>query len=390
MPRDLHKLGRYSIITVPGSSRLYRAWYDSGAGEVRRRSLGTGDLEQAKIELSKIVLREGSGKPEEPKGVLMSVVLDRYFTERTDSKRNANLPRTAGRYLLEFLGPQAKVSDFARTKQVDFAKALHDRGLSVGYIGRLMTSIQAALNYAVARDDQDTGKPLLRAPKIIYGLKRVAAALNVAEPDEHVWHPDLPTVAQWLDGLLPHEEHLRRWTLLIIGFGGCRAEAARESGPFQLDSVHRVIRLNPAGRRQTNKFRPTVPVCDVLWQLLMEWRGCDRFVGPVGERYPGDRWIAARTRMGLPKEFTPRSLRHFMATELRHAHRRYGVPRVPTDEIELMMGHRRLGTNSRYGAFDPDYLSGAKDAVNAILLALNGHCAKPFLPQSGAKLRVVR
>jgi integrase len=390
MPKELFRLGRYWIATVPGSGNLYRFWYDARSGEVRRRSLGTGDLEQAKIELAKRVLAEGSGRASEPKDVLLSVVLDRYWTEHTDLRRNAILPRTAGRYVLEDLGLDAKVSDFTRSRQVAFLKRLHARGLSVGYIGRLMGSLQAALNFAVARDDEDEGKPLLRAPKVIYGAKRVAEALHVAEPDEAVWHPDLATVARWLDGLKPNEEHLRRWTILIIGFGGCRAEAAREAGMAQVDATHRIIRLNPAGRRQTNKHRPTVPICDALWPLLQAWSSTARFVGEVGDRYPGDRWIAARTRIGLPEAFTPRSLRHAMATELRHAHKRHGVPRVPTDEIEMLQGHRRASMNARYGVFEPDYLEGAKLAVNAILVALDGHCSRPFLPHTGAKLRVVR
>src|SRR4051794_15438530 len=70
-------------------------------------------------------------------------------------------------------------------------------------------------------------------------------------------------IARFLDGLEPKEEHIRRWTILIIGFGGCRAEAAlEEAGPFQLDTNHHLIRLNPYGRRQSKKYRPTIPVAE--------------------------------------------------------------------------------------------------------------------------------
>src|SRR5829696_6889194 len=100
----LFRLGRYWIDQVPGSSRYYAFWYDAGAGESRRRSLGTADLEQAKIELAAVVLKEGSGRPVEPKDAPLIAVLTRYWEERTDKQRNTAQPRLAGRLLLEFLG----------------------------------------------------------------------------------------------------------------------------------------------------------------------------------------------------------------------------------------------------------------------------------------------
>jgi integrase len=317
------------------------------------------------------------------------LVLNRYWTQHSDKRRNPVLPRTAGRYLLEFLGADARVGDLTKARQLEFLNLLHGSGLSVGYIARLMTSVQAALNFAVDREDDGSGL-LTKAPRLIYRPKMVAEALNAPEPEPRNWYPDLAMVAQWLDGLCEFEEHLRRWTILIIGFGGCRAEAAREAGPFQLDTRHHTIRLNPEGRRQTKKFRPIVPVPDVLWPVLQQWSAKERFVGEVGVRYPGDQWIAARTRIGLPKLFTPRSIRHMIATELRHAHKRYGVARVSSDEIEMLMGHRRGGMNSLYGTFEPDYLEAAKEAVNAILIALNGECTRPFLPGTRPKLRSVK
>lgn len=51
-------IGRYAIVSVPGSSRLYRAWYDPRAGEVRRKTLGTSDIYAAKDALNRIVEHE--------------------------------------------------------------------------------------------------------------------------------------------------------------------------------------------------------------------------------------------------------------------------------------------------------------------------------------------
>src|SRR5215212_9649329 len=103
MPEELFRLGRYWIARVAGSGNLYRFWYDAGAGEIRCRSLGTADLEQAKLELAAIVLKEGAGRAAEPRDVLLIAPLARYWEEHSDHRRDAASARRAGCYLLEFL-----------------------------------------------------------------------------------------------------------------------------------------------------------------------------------------------------------------------------------------------------------------------------------------------
>jgi integrase len=228
------------------------------------------------------------------------------------------------------------------------------------------------------------GGLLTRAPKIIYRPKAVAEALNLPAPEGPAWIADLASVATFLDSLQPSDESIRRWTILLVAFA-CRPEAALEAGPFQFNATERTIRLNPLGRRPNKKFRPTIPVADSLLPLLAEWSTSEQYTGFSAKNYPTKRWRTAVARAGLPDTFTPRAIRHMMATELRHAHKRYGVPRVPRDEIEMFMGHRRATTNSLYGAFEPDYLDAAKTAVDAVLHALNAACQKPFLRQVSAK-----
>jgi integrase len=384
MPEDRFTIGRYWIGRVADSGNWYRFWYDTGSGEVRRRSLGVTDFERAKLELAAIVLKEGSGRAAEPKDAPMIAVLTKYWEEHTDKKRNRSLARRAGRHVLDHLGNDARVGAFTRKRQIEMMQKLHASGMKPSYVSRIMSSLQAALNYAVALDDDDEGALLTRAPKIIYQPKAVADALNAAAPEPNNWHPDLDMIARFLDGLTSEEEVLRRWAILILGFCS-RAEAALEAAPFQIDPRHRLIRLNPHGRRQNKKFRPTIPVADALWPLLEEWGKGETFTGHTGVNYPYKAWNAARDRLELPEAFTRRSLRHFMATELRHAHLRYGVPRVPADEREMLMGHRQATTNDAYGTFDPDYLSAAKVAVDAILRAIDARCKRPFLRQVTAK-----
>lgn len=379
--RGLFQLGKYWIDRVPGSANFYRFWYDAGAGEVRKRTLKTPDFEAAKIELAAIILQEGTGRAEEPNAVSFAAVMQRYYVEHSDATRSRAAAHAAGKRLNDFLGPNAKVGTFRFPKQREFMAAMLAEGLAVGSISRIMTSIKAALSHATGDDDE--GNALLyRAPKIIYSEKDVAAALNVAEPEPRNWHPDLDMIAAFLNGLTDEEEPLRRFAILKLAFA-CRSEAALEAGPFQLDKRYRLLRLNPEGRRQTKKHRPTLPVPAGLWHVLTEeWTG-ETFVGAPAKLQP--RWLTARERIGLPPEMIPNSLRHFMATELRHAHLRYGVERVPEDEREMWMGHRKASVHNSYGAFEPDYLGTAKRAVEAILDTLNARLSRPIYRKVSAK-----
>lgn len=379
--KGLFQIGRYWIDYVPGSPRLYRFWYEPGTGEVRRRTLKTEDLESAKIALAAIVLSEGSGQPEQPGAVLLSVVMEKYCTEHADATRSGTAARTAAARMLAFLGAEAKVGDFRPGKQREFMAGMLAEGLAVGTISRTMTFVNSAFNHA-ADDDEDGDALLIRAPRVIYSERAVADALQVAEPVPRNWHPDLDMIATFINGLMEDEEALRRFAILKLAFA-CRSEAALEAGPFQLERRYRLLRLNPEGRRQTKKHRPTLPVPAQLWPILTEqWIG-ETFVGAPFKLQM--RWFTARKRIGLPAEMIPNSLRHFMATELRHAHLRYGVERVPEDEREMWMGHRKSSVHNTYGDFEPDYLLTAKRAVEAILDALNLRLKTPLYRQNALK-----
>lgn len=375
------RLGRYWLDHTPGSPNFYRFWYDAGSGEIRKRTLKTRDHEEAKIVLAAVVLTEGSGRSEQPEAVRLVTVLNRYWVEHSDKTRSRTAARTAGGRLLDFVGADARVGDFRRLKQREFIAALRAEDLAVGTISRIMSFFNAAFRHATAEDDD--GKALLmQAPQVIYSERAVAEALQVAEPEARNWHPDLDMIAQFLNGLADDEEPLRRFAILKLAFA-CRSEAALEAGPFQLDRRYRLLKLNPEGRRQTKKHRPTLPVPAGLWHVLTEeWVG-ETFVGAPAKLQM--RWLTARERIGLPADMIPNSLRHFMATELRHAHLRYGVERVPEDEREMWMGHRKSNVHNSYGEFEPDFLGIAKRAVEAILDALNAKLNQPIYRQVSAK-----
>ena len=308
-------------------------------------------------------------------------VFNRYWAEHSDRRPNPSAARRAWNMLLDFLrSDAAKVAVLTRAKQIEFMRTLRERGLSVAYISRVMAIIAAAINRATADDDADDQALLRRAPRVIVQPRLVAEILDAPEPEPHNWHPDIPMLASFLDAI-PEEEETRllRFTILTLVSG--RPEAVKELRPFQIDERHRLVHLNAPGRRQTKKRRATLPMPDILWPTLLSWRDAETIVHRDGNpvivlRKP---WGDVRRSLDLPAAFTPKSLRHMLATELR----RRGVDR---EQREMWQGHRRERTNDQYGRFGPDFLDQAKEAVQGLLTEIDSTANRSLFRQVTAKL----
>jgi integrase len=137
-----------------------------------------------------------------------------------------------------------------------------------------------------------------------------------------------------------------------------RPQAVLDLSPAQVNLEGRFIELNPKGRRQTKKYRPTVPITDTLMPFLRN-SGVKRFVMWSGNPIKSVKKTFARTvrEAGLPSEITPYSLRHTMATELRQRG-------VPPWEVEGLLGHRRPGVTEKYAHFQPGYLTKGREAID--------------------------
>jgi integrase len=124
--------------------------------------------------------------------------------------------------------------------------------------------------------------------------------------------------------------------LLMILFSTlCRPDAARDLTSSQYDHEHQLPKLNPRGRRQTKKYRPAIPVAEHLQPFLSlctRSHSVGTLQGPVADVKKMMRGL--RADAGLDDDVSAYSARHTMTRELRKR-------RVPADEIELMLGHRR-------------------------------------------------
>ena len=154
----------------------------------------------------------------------------------------------------------------------------------------------------------------------------------------------------------------RRLFCLLALHTAARPSAALALTWPRVDLDRRLITLNPAGRIQTAKRRPVVPINDTLDAALREAaeiRTIDHVIEwggqPVTSIKTGFR--AARQRAGLGPEVTPYVLRHTSATWM-------ALAGVPMRDIAAMLGHDDEATTSRiYAKHSPDYLRDAAAAL---------------------------
>jgi integrase len=123
--------------------------------------------------------------------------------------------------------------------------------------------------------------------------------------------------------------------------------------------------LNPPGREQTKKFRPTLPITDALLPWLEKAKG-DYIVNWKGKPIKSIRraFQLTRDRAGLSSDVIPYTVRHTMATELRSRE-------VQHYELAGFLGHSSgKGSTDRYAKFASDYMGKARIAIDDYFIEL--------------------
>jgi hypothetical protein len=111
---------------------------------------------------------------------------------------------------------------------------------------------------------------------------------------------------------------------------------------------NRVFRLNPPNRRQTKKYRATIRL---PYQVVPWMDG-----GLLVPRNPRTAWRSMGKALSLPTD--GESGFKLIRRSVSHLARQSKT--VPTDELEMQLGHNKLDSVSElYAPFDPDYLGSA-------------------------------
>lgn len=342
----LWEFGEQWVTDRPNTTSLYRAWYDASARKVRYASLNTADLEDAKRQLAAYVLRHDAMPQQAPTGVSLELVLERYWLQHGEGVASARSAKAAIGMWKRHFGTGALVSDVGNESCKAMIARWRREERSDGTIARYLGVGRAAFSRAVQAGE------LSYAPHVP-AVTSTAEYRHVATPDQ---------MAALLNAV--DRPHLLLYCLIRIGTG-CRDDAARDLRPEQVNFTANVIELNPAGRTQTKKRRPTLKLVPTLAQALQEAGDASPYVSLHGKHQGEIRkvWGVTRTRAELPDYFLPKIIRHTMATHLRES----GVPEW---EAQGWMGHRTGGTSERYAKFRPEFMAASAAATEGYFTTL--------------------
>ena len=340
----LYKLGEYWIGTRKGSNKYYRVWWDAEAGMIKRASLGTSDLDEAKRELREWFARQHLPEQEPINAVSLATVIRVYYEEHAMTRPSHEAARIELTKWLDYFGGKS-VADATQPTVLDaFMKSLLDQGLSANYVNRIMSSGRAAINRAWKKGMITSAPFIPTTPVGDVPPKGRPLSLDEVRALYHT------TQYGWL----------KRFILWMVGTAA-RPDAILDLTLAQIDLEYDLIHLNPKGRSQTKKYRPTVK----LPPTLRAHMGDGPYVIMDGGKPRVDvkyAWRKMRRELAFDDDVVPYSLRHTMARHLR-------ASGVDGWEVAAQLGHKQLGlsTTEIYAPFAPNYLSSSAQELDKYL-----------------------
>jgi integrase len=439
----LFEFGGMWIGRVQGSQQLYRFWYDSRNGEVRRRSLKTASIEKAKSKLAEIVVNDAPIKADGPDQVPLVFVLTHYLEGHADARPSAHVSRRACDLVMQFLEKKCgfdsnvKTSQFSKIYQAEYAKwSAAEFGHSPAYVSRVLSVASAACRYAAktklvknAAGEIREAKLLRYVPEINYDAKWLAEVMRVAEPKPRDYIPSFEELASLLD--MKSSELLRRYDIIALNTWA-RPQAIMDlSVKKQVDFDTGLINLNPPGRRQNKKHRPIIRLTSNLRGWLEEWAedqplsynkktadGRLKRIAAMHLKAQFNRrstsWMLERSghsaeatemmlkssrsgdstllnnaltnaeTMGI-KRITRYTLRHFMATRVRGL----AESNVGREQRSLWLGHGKRDATSWYETHDPEFLRDCAHATSLIIDQLDGLTQRNLVPSNIRQMRLL-
>src|SRR5262245_25070215 len=382
----LFQIAGYWLIHEEDRNHYAYCWYDPATRKVRRRTTGKTDLDDAKRWLAALVLAEPPAQPDHPDNVTLAAVRRFYFEHHVNAKDadkyrivdRAN-PKRAFAYVALYLRTVAndagiegapKVGHFTLARQQAFMRWCRDKhSHSCKTISTYLTYIKAAMRFAakprVITDARGVEREVLllaQAPYIEDSEKEITKITGLPRSKPRGFVPTDPELAAIIDALPEDEEHeaVSRYIIMALNTWA-RPEAITDlSVRAQVDFERGIVDLNPPGRLQNKKVRPTIRLTDNLRGWLLYWNLDKPLVGKrLGIPVQG---ISSRTlkkaamRTGIdPGPVNRYMLRHYMATRVRTV----ATVAVSREERAAWMGHvdpEHSTTQAWYESFDPDHL----------------------------------
>lgn len=338
-------IGAFFLAHRDKSPNIHRCHFDKARRQTVAVSLGTADVEQAWRKLTDWFHQMADMRNVDPRDAKVTAILDRYQAQHASKLPSAERSQLAVDDWKAFF-PTANVSDLTPARLRAFGDHLLSRGIKPATVNRVLQVGRAALLRA-KRLHEVTWVPAVtmleqdEPPEpVILGIDELARLWNA-----------IPTA------------HMRLYFILALTTLS-RPVALLELTRKQVDFERREVRLNPEGRRQTKKYRPTVAITDAALPWLRQ-AGLSRVIEFNGKPVASIKTAFRRAvaRAGLPAGTSPYSLRRSMATLLRER----GISEW---DLKAILGHVRPSSDvtSRYARWRPSADSELSKTIDAILM----------------------
>ena len=362
--------GDYWLSQRSGSQNYYVTWYEKSEAKGRRtnrRSLRTTDFEDAKIKLTSWVNEKGALAKQSSHDVSIATCVERYVQQKARfivSKKTKSATRSILTQCVMRVG-HLKVADFNMAAQQKFVNSLKVDGYKAGSRRRYLTCLFTALNWAFKNEEID----------------RVPASLSLPDSPPSEYVASIEELAKFWDQ--PKPFYLQFFFVMALATGG-RPQAVTELTRDRCDLTKRLIDLNNPELEVTKKRRAIVPMADCVIPWVEECESGPLITSngfePIQDIFAP--WRKYRRLAGLSERFTPHSIRHTVASEMR----RRGVPKW---DVEGYGGWRSAGgqTAERYAKYDANYLKEAKEAVESLINEVANQTESGLNPKDASQLR---
>lgn len=387
MPRnkdELYRRGEFALRWDKNRDGTLRSpylaifWYDPKRRRNRSASTGTSDVAAARLKLDALYVQTTKGevicptcgqhRPGAASAMFVADAISNYLATEVENKASAPAIRARLSHVVTYLTTlpgdvrcddvdENWVEGFRQwaSKQPIVTPTGREKSRAASTIENSVLQLAAVINHAL--DRKRTGKEAHFRP---------APTKDVNRTPGH--RSDVSELAKMFRYAVDPNRKQRRIPLhrfLLISIATlARPDAAHEVSTAtdrgQWDANHRVLNLNPKGRRQTKKYRPVVPVARQVAAWLDSVDGY--FVPAKSVRSAWDNMAEA---IGLPKEGESgmKLVRRSMAKLLRDR-----ISKADWAEIELFLGHRKFDSVSDiYAPFDPSYCAAARQEIENII-----------------------
>ncbi len=416
----LYSRGRYKLAwdaRTDGSLRspyLQIVWYDESARRNRSRSTGEAEMHRAEEALDAFYLERERGVAVCPTcrrpldaagGHLVTQAISDYLAARAESTSIGSIrPRLS--HVIDWLTATKRVDmacddldkdvieDFrkwAKRAPIVWAKKGVKRQRSPSTIEASVRQLAAAINFAHDRRDiahkaRFAPKPPVsvdQTPTYRATVKQLAAMFNYCVRPDRLPNDTDKVYAR----RIAHRASLLRFLQISVATW-CRPDAAHDfsSDPKrkQWNADAHVVLLNPAGRPQTRKHRPAIPVGPRI-AALINAAPVGYYVGVGSVRKAMEAMLDA-LKMPRDRETGQKLIRRSMATIARQ---RLGEDNEV--QWQRMLGHQKASTSDLYALFEPANLGRALAVTDQIIDEIEALAPGAFRACTGTapELRII-